>query len=155
MKIFKIGAIFTVVIALTAVIALPYIQHFNRDFKADNAQYIENFVRDFSTTWEITSIKDQLSNQLLSQIAEPEGQIALAQYRTLGALEDIRDLELTGYESNAQEEVGVFQFKARFHNADTIITFTLIKSEIGNRVDGMKIKTIEKNTKQSEEPFVT
>lgn len=128
---------------LLLIVFFMFIAGSSSEFRTENQYFVTKFMRDFSEKWDINDVKDDLSNQMLAQIDSLNGQFALNYFKSLGKLKSIRNFELNNYRTSTNGETGVFLFKAKFENADTLVTFTLVKTDKGRKVNGLNIQALE------------
>lgn len=141
-----LGAIFALFIALAIFLAGE-----SSEFKDKNEQFVKDFTNTFSQQWDISSVSQSLTNDMLSQIKTPNGQHALNVFRSLGKLVEITDLELHNYNSHTSGiTTGVFKFKAQFENGSTLVTVTLQEKDNAVRVHGFHIDPISNVTAPKE-----
>jgi hypothetical protein len=121
---------------------LLYISAESRQFKALHADYGRAFLHDLSLAWDLDDVRARLSHEFLERLESPAGRQALAAFRRLGPLEEIRDLELRHYRTTFREETGVFHCKARFHLAVALVSVTLRADGRWIRVHGLTIRPL-------------
>jgi hypothetical protein len=129
-----LGAVFVVVIALLAWIGASSSQ-----FRKEQAPFVETFVTDLSKRWNIADVYDRLANP--EQTDTPQARELLHQFKQLGALQSIHDLNLRSYITNNKGRTGLFSLKGTFENGEAIVTVTIVKNEGAVRVLGFYLKT--------------
>ena len=156
MKIIKQFLIGLGILFLLFIILATFISIKGNDFKEDNIGFVAEFLDEFSQDWKISSVSDQLSNEFLIQIKTPNGEQAMQVFKRLGKLENVRDFEMGNFRtSSGESQTGVLIFKAKFNNAETIVTITLNVLDGIKKVYGLNINTLEdinfesKNTETS------
>jgi hypothetical protein len=64
-------------------------------------------VTDLSKRWDIADVHDRMANPFIEQAGTPQTQQLLQQFKQLGALTSVHDLELRSYNSNNNEQTGL------------------------------------------------
>ena len=129
-----IGAIFVLALAVFAFLASSA-----SAFKDEHQAFVREFATEFCRTWDPATVEASMSNQLLSELATPDGVQTLALFRPLGALEDLTDMELANYISGTDGKTGVFRFKGAFENGRGVVTVSVNESDEAVRVIGFHI----------------
>jgi len=85
---------------------------------------------------------------LTEELNSPKGHKVMNNFKRLGELKDIKDIELDGFNARATTEegsfsIGTFKFKGEFENAKALVTITLKKNDLGVRVAGFSINPTE------------
>lgn len=142
-----LGALF-----LLIVVFFTFLWGESSDFKEQNALFINNYLETFSTNWDLDDVKDQMTNGLLIEINTPNGTNAMNYFKTLGRLQEIRDLEINNYNTTLSGKTGVFLFKAKFQYSDTVVKMILQKNEDGVKVNGLYITPLGKVNDNKEIP---
>lgn len=125
----------------SAVIAFLATESSN--FKKDNEQFVNEFTRDFSHTWDISTVSQLTTNELLSQISSPKGKQTISFFQSLGEIVEINDMELSDYKSQTGGiAIGVFKFKATFENANTLVTVTVKEHDDSIKIHGFHINAL-------------
>lgn len=153
MKIFKkilIGlGVLTVILIILVGIAAFFISKESGKFEEKYSPLASQFLYQLSSTWNIADVQDSLTNDLIEELNSPKGQKIMNNFKQLGELKDIKDIELSGFNTRATTEegsltLGTFKFKAEFENAKALVTITLKKNDLGVRVAGFSINPTEK-----------
>jgi hypothetical protein len=135
-----LGIIFTILIVIFGLVVLK-----SWDFKKDNTEFVKQFMTQFADNWEMNDVQHMLTNEFIDQITTPGGRAAVMEFRKLGKLVDILDIELNNFNTfwgtNSQQR-GVFVFKAQFENGNALATLTLIVNDNGRRVDSLNLNPI-------------
>jgi hypothetical protein len=108
-----LGVLFLVVIAFFAWIGVSSSQ-----FRKEQTLFVETFVTDLSKRWDIADVHDRLANSFIEQVGTPQAQQLLHQFKQLGALQSVHDLELRSYNANNNGRTGLFSFKGTFENGE-------------------------------------
>ena len=143
MKIIKkiligLGAFFVLFIVLAIFIASS-----SSEFKDKHQEFALNYTIEFSKKWKIDSVSSLTTNGMLSQINTPNGKHALNVFKKLGEFVDATDFELHNYSAHTGgPTVGVFKFKAKFKNANTLVTVTVHEIEGEPKVHGFHVDPI-------------
>ena len=143
MKIIKnifigLGVIFLLFIGLAIFLAGA-----QSEFKEDNQQFVIDFTRDFSQSWEIARVSDHLTNDMLAQANTPNGVHALNVFKSFGKLVEIKDLEIGNYSTHSSGVTSaVFTFKAEFQNANGLVTVTVQEQNDRVYIHGFNIEQI-------------
>lgn len=133
-----LGVVFILFIALAIFLTGSSYQ-----FRQKHEQFVRDYTHEFSQSWVINNVSAKTTNDMLQQINTPNGKQAVSIFRSLGGLVEISDMELQNYSTNAGgPTVGVFNFKASFENADTIVTVTVHENDDAVKVDGFHVNPI-------------
>jgi hypothetical protein len=130
-----LGALFLVVIAFFAWIGASSSQ-----FRKEQTPFVETFVIDLSRRWDIADVYDRLANPFIEQISTPQAQQLLHQFKQLGALQSVQNLELRSYNANNNGRTGLFSFKGTFENGEGVVNVTIVKKDGAVRVLGFYLK---------------
>jgi hypothetical protein len=130
-----LGVIFLVVLAFFAWIGVSSSQ-----FRKEQTPFVETFVTDLSKHWDIADVYDRMANPFIEQAATPQAQQLLHQFKQLGALTSVHDLELRNYYSNNNGRIGLFSFKGTFENGEGVVNVTIVKKDGAVRVLGFYLK---------------
>ena len=130
-----LGALFIMVIALLAWVGVSGSQ-----FRKEQAPFVETFVADLSKRWDIADVHDRLANPLIEQASTPQTQQLLHQFKQLGALKSVHDLELRAYKTYNNGRTGLFSFKGTFENGEAVVNVTIIKKDGAVRVLSFYLK---------------
>ena len=126
-----LGVLFLVVIAFFAWVGATSSQ-----FRKEQTPFVETFVTDLSKRWDPADVCDRMANTFIEQTGTPQAQQLLHQFKQLGALKSVRDLELRSYSVNTNGQTGVLSFKGTFENGEGIINITIVKKDGAVRVLG-------------------
>ncbi len=141
-----LGVLFVLFIGLAI-----YLAGSSSEFERKHQDFVINYTREFSRGWEINSVSAITTNDMLSQINTPNGKHALNVFRTFGEFIEATDIELHNYSTHAGgPTVGIFKFKARFKNANTLVTVTVHEIEESVKVHGFHIDPIGEISAPSE-----
>ena len=124
-----LGSIFTLIIVLIIFLAAGA-----SDFKEEQEPFVQQFMADFSQRWETEDIYARLSNEFVQQINSQESKVILAQFKTMGKIQNISDFEIGNYNAHTSGTTGEFSFKGSFENGEALINMTIKSSDIGVRV---------------------
>ena len=130
-----LGALFLVVLFLFA-----WVRGSSNQFRKEQAPFVESFVTDLSKRWDIADVHDRLANPLIEQAGTPQTQQLLHQFKQLGALKSVHDLELRAYKSYNDGRTGLFSFKGTFENGEAVVNVTIVKKDDAVRVLGFYLK---------------
>jgi hypothetical protein len=117
-----LGVLFLVVLAVFAWIGVSSSQ-----FRKEQAPFVETFATDLSKRWDIADVYDRMANSFIQQASTPQARQLLRQFKQLGALKSVHDLELRSYNSNNTEQTGLFSFKGTFENGEAVVDVTITK----------------------------
>lgn len=109
------------------------------EFRTEQGPFIEKFMKDFSENWEVESVHDKLSDDLLKQIDSQTGRNALGRFQTLGRFHSMVNLALRSYSSGTGGKTGQFTFNGRFSNGPARVEITVNKRDGRTRVTGLHI----------------
>jgi hypothetical protein len=123
-----LGVLFLVVIAFFTWVGVSSSQ-----FRKEQSAFVETFVTDLSKRWNTADVYDRMSNSFIEQAGTPQAQQLLHQFKQLGALKSVRDLELRSYADN-NGQTGVFSFKGKFENGEAVVNVTIVKKDEAVRV---------------------
>ncbi len=113
------------------------------EFKEKNESFVKEYTREFSKNWEIKYVINKTTNSMLSQIYTPNGKHALNVFRTFGEVVKITDMELHNYNAHSSGiTTGIFKFREKFENADTLVTVTIQEQNNNVKVHGFHIDPI-------------
>jgi hypothetical protein len=133
------------------IVFAVYMSGESSEFKEQNEQFVKDFTQNYSRSWNIESVSDLVTNDFLSQINTPNGQHAVTAFRQLGALVEIKDMELNNYGSHSSGiTTGVFKFKATFEKSKALVSVTLQDQEGAIKVHGFYINPINNITTPKE-----
>jgi hypothetical protein len=124
-----LGVFFLVVIAFFTWLGVS-----SARFRTQEEPFVTAFVTDLSKRWEIKDVYDRLANPFVEQVSSAQGQQLLHQFKQLGALQSVRDLELRNYVSGTNGKTGSFTFKGTFENGDAVVNLTILKNGSAVRV---------------------
>jgi hypothetical protein len=133
-----LGALFLVVLALFAWVRVSSSQ-----FRNDQAPFVETFVTDLSKRWDIADVYDRMANSFIEQAGTPQAQRLLHQFKQLGSLTSVHDLELRSYNSNNNEQTGLFSFNGTFENGEAVVNVTIVKKDGTVHVLGVYLKATQ------------
>jgi len=135
-----LGIIFMVLIVMLGLVVLR-----SSEFKKENTEFVKQFMTQFADNWEVNDVQHMLSNEFIDQITTPGGRAAVMEFRKLGKLIDIQDIELNNFNTfwgTNSHKRGVFVFKAQFENGNALATLTLVVNENGRRVHALNLNPI-------------
>jgi len=124
-----LGGIFMLIVVLIIFLAAG-----SSSFKEEQEPFVEQFMTDFSQRWETQDIYARLSNEFIEQINTQESKTILAQFKTMGKIQNISDFEIGNYNAQTSGTTGEFSFKGTFENGDALINMTVKSSDNGVRV---------------------
>jgi hypothetical protein len=133
-----LGVLFLVVLAFFAWIGVSSSQ-----FRKEQAPFVETFVTDLSKHWDIADVYDRMANPFIEQAGSPQAQQLLHQFKRLGALKSVRDLELRSYNTNNNTRTGLFSFKGTFENGEAVVNVTIVKKDGAVRVLGVYLRATD------------
>jgi len=141
-----LGAIFVILIVVAV-----YLFGESSDFKKEHEQFVRDYTHKFSQEWEISSVSDQSTNELLVNIATPSGQDVINLFRSYGKLVEINDVTLNNFTTHAGgATTGEFILNTKFENAKALVTVTVHEEDDIIKVDGFHIKPLGKVKAPSE-----
>lgn len=109
------------------------------EFRTEQGPFIEKFMKAFSENWEVASVRDKLSDDLLKQIDSQAGKNALGIFQTMGRFRSMTDLSLQSYSAGTWGKTGKFTFKGRFSNGPAQVEIIVNKRDGKTRVTGLHI----------------
>jgi hypothetical protein len=130
-----LGSLFLVIIALVA-----WTQVSSREFRNEQAPFVETFVTDLSRRWDLADVHDRLADSYIKQASTPQVQQLLHQFKQLGALKSVHDLELRSYSAINNRQIGNFSFKGIFENGEAVVNVAIAKKAGPVRVLGFYFK---------------
>jgi hypothetical protein len=130
-----LGILFVVVLAFFAWIGAS-----SSHFRKEQAPFVETFVTDLSKRWDIADVYGRMTNSFIQQASAPQAQQLLHQFKQLGALQSVYDLELRSYNSNNNERTGLFSFKGTFENGEALVSVTVVEKDGAARVLSFYLK---------------
>jgi hypothetical protein len=131
------GVLFLVGIALFAWVGVSSSQ-----FRKEQAAFVGTFVTDLSKRWDTADVHDRLADSLIEQASSPQTQSLMHQFKELGRLRSVHDLELKSYVSTNKGQRGTFSFKGAFENGEGVVDVTIIKKDGAVRVSGFRLNGI-------------
>ena len=131
-----LGVFFLVVLALFAWVGMS-----SRQFRKEEAPFVEKFVTDLSKHWDTADVNDRMTSSFIVQAGTPQAQQLLHQFKQLGALKSVQDLELRSYRSFNTEQTGLFSFKGTFENGAGVVNLTIVKKDGAVHVIGFFLET--------------
>ncbi len=146
MKIIKailigLGVVFVLLVAFVSYVAVQ-----SGKFEKEHAPFVRTFMAEFSKDWDVSAVEHSLTPEFIGQIGTPAGRDAIRQFRQLGRLKEITELDLDHFTTHAginSYKYGVFVLRAEFENAAAMITLSLVVDEKGARVEGLRINPTE------------
>ena len=130
-----LGVFFLVVIAFFAWVGVSSSQ-----FRKEQTLFVETFVTDLSKRWDIADVHDRLESRFIEQANTPQAQQLLHQFKQMGALKSVHDLELRSYNANNIGRTGNFSFKGTFENGEALVNVTIVKKDRAVRVLGFYLE---------------
>jgi hypothetical protein len=130
-----LGVIFLGFLALFTWVGMS-----SRHFRQEQTPFVETFVTDLSKRWNIEDVQDRLDNAFIEQAGTPQAQQLLHQFKLLGALKSVHDLDLQRYVTNTQGRTGVFYFKGTFENGEAAVNVTIVQKDGAVRVSGFYLQ---------------
>ena len=130
-----LGVLFLVALALFAWVGVSSSQ-----FRKEQAPFVERFVTDLSKRWDIADVSDRMANPFIEQASTPQARQLLHQFKELGALQSVQDLQLRSYLTNNNGQTGIFSFKGMFENGEGVVNVTIVKKDGVARVSGFYLK---------------
>lgn len=124
-----LGVLFLAVLAFFAWIGVSSSQ-----FRKAQAPFVETFVTDLSKRWDIADVYDRMANPFIEQAGTPQAQQLLHQFKQLGKLQSVHDLELRSYNTNNTGRTGLFSFKGTFENGEAVVNVTIVEKDGAVRV---------------------
>lgn len=101
--------------------------------------FVRKFMFDYARRWNPVDVYGRLSTDFLSDLESPSGRQAIAFGKRLGRLEKISDMSLRKWYVGTGGKRYLFEFKARFEAAPTVVDLTLIDSDGRVRVEGLQV----------------
>jgi hypothetical protein len=132
-----LGLLFLAVIALFVWVGVSGSQ-----FRKEQTPFVERFVTDLSKRWDLADVNDRVATSFVEQARSAQAQQALHEFKPLGMLRSMSDLELRSYNANTKGTTGVFSFKGTFENGDAVVQVTLVKMDGGVRVLSLYLNAI-------------
>ena len=133
-----LGVLFLVVVALFTWSGVSSSQ-----FREEQAPFVEAFVIDLSKRWDIADVHGRMTNPFIEETSTPQAQQLLHQFKRLGALKSVRDLELRSYNTNNNTRTGLFSFKGTFENGEAVVNVTIVKKDGAVRVLGVYLRATD------------
>lgn len=133
-----IGGIF-----LSLVLFVIFLGYRSSAFESEMTPFISEFVTDISQEWTMESVSNRVSNDFLRQAVTPAGRQILDGFRTLGQVQQIREIQIQNYRTATDGTTGDFTLRAKFETADTLIQITILSTSNGPRVQTFRIDPIE------------
>jgi hypothetical protein len=130
-----LGVLFLVVIAFLAWTGVS-----SRQFRQEQAPFVETFVTDLSKRWDIADVHDRMGSRFIEQASTPQAQELLHRFKQLGALISVHDLELRSYLYNNNGRTGNFSFRGTFEHGEGVVNVTIVKKDGAVRVSGFFLK---------------
>jgi len=128
------GVVFVAVIGL-----IVFLSNESNDFRDKQFPFIETFMMEFSENWEVSSVYEKLTNDLLKQIDSPAGRNALDIFKTQGSFKEMSDLVLVNYNAGTSGKTGKFTFKALFTSGPALVEIILVENQGKTLVNGLHI----------------
>jgi len=131
------GIIFVLLVAFISYVAVQ-----SGKFEKEHAPFVKSFMAEFSKDWDVSAVEHLLTPEFIDQIDTSSGREAMRQFRQLGRLKEITELNLDHFSTHAgtnSYKYGVFVLRAEFEHATTMITLSLVVDENGARVEGLRI----------------
>src|ERR1700760_4487795 len=69
----------------------------SRQFRNEQASFVQAFVTDLSKRWETLDVYDRMTVTFIEQADTPQAHQLLRQFQELGRLKSVQDLELQSY----------------------------------------------------------
>lgn len=131
---FGLGAAVLALYALTSWLGSSSMR-----FASAQSVFINQFLSDLSQRWELTDVEDRVSGPLARQAGSPEGQRELTQFRPLGALRLISELQLQRYALSDDDRTGVFSARAQFAHGGAHIQIIVTQHHNAVRVESLQL----------------
>jgi hypothetical protein len=128
------------VLFLVAVALFTWVGASSRQFRQEQSAFVETFLRDFSTHWDVADVRDRLSDTLAEQTSTTQGQQLLREFKQLGALKSVRDLELQRYFAGTNGRTGYFSLNGTFENGEAVVHVSITKKDGAVHVIGFYLK---------------
>ena len=128
------GVVFVGIIALIIFLSTD-----SSRFKETHADFIDQFLEDYSQHWDVADVHSRVTNDLLIQIRSAQGKNALSVFESLGVIESTSDLEIGNYYSGTSGKSGEFSLKAVFSNGLALINIIVNEEDGDVRVNGLHI----------------
>jgi hypothetical protein len=126
-----LGSLFGLLIVFAIVTGIS-----SARFKSEQTAFVTKYATDLSRRWELADVYDRPSNSLIEQAATPQGQQAMQQFRALGALRSVKDVDLRNYMMGSPGTTAAFALKGTFDNEKALVTVTVLKNSGAVRVQG-------------------
>jgi hypothetical protein len=117
-----LGALFLLILVFFAWIGAS-----SRYFSKEQAAFVEEFVTALSKRWVIADVRDHLADSFVAEAGTPQAQQLLNQFKRLGKLQSVHELELRSYSSTSNGQTGLFSFKGTFEYGEAVVDVTIIK----------------------------
>ena len=131
------GVLFVLVIAFISWIGVS-----SSHFRKAQTPFVETFFTDLSKHWDIADVYDRLEAPIIEQAETPHGQDLLRQFKKLGALRSVRDLELRSFKANNRTRTGSFSFKGAFENGEAVVNVIVVERDATVRVFGFSLRGV-------------
>ena len=125
--------------SLAVVVLVILVVRGSGTFFDENQAFVERFTHDLSERWEVDDVYDRATAPFISSIQSPEGRRLIAGLESLGELETLYDFELDSYKVTPSGTTGVIVAKARFENANALVSVTLVKGDGEVKVQGFNL----------------
>ena len=139
MKILKNILISLGVIFLLFRVLFIYLSIDSDKFKDEQEPFIESFMHEFSSDWNVRDVYPKLTNNFIQQIETQAGRHALNIFKTLGEYESMSDLSISNYNTGTDGTTAIFTFKAQFTSGPALVSITLLKDNDKTLVHGLHI----------------
>jgi hypothetical protein len=103
-------------------------------FKSQQAPFVRAFVTDLSQRWALADVQDRLAGEFVQQAATAQGQRLLKEFRQLGPIRTMSELELRTYNVSPRTQTGVFSLKATFAHGEAVVSVTIVRRDRQTRV---------------------
>jgi hypothetical protein len=142
----SLGGIFVAVFALFVWLGMG-----SAHFRTEQEPFVRTFVSDLSKRWVVSDVYDRLANPFIEQAGTVQGKQLLQQFKQLGALKAVRDVELRNYNLSFHGQTGIFTFKGTFEHGEAIVDVTIIKKDAAVRVLGIYITSTHMQNRDLQE----
>lgn len=135
--------LFGIGVALLALYAFTHwLNSSSTRFAQAQSAFINQFVSDLSQRWDLADVTDRVGGALALQADNADGQRRLAQFKPLGSLRSISQLQLQRYALSDDATSGVFWLRAQFTHGGAQIQITLTERHDTVRVESLYLKPL-------------
>jgi hypothetical protein len=121
---------------------LSWIGYSSLRFRQRETPFVTAFVQDLSVRWSLEDVRPRLDARFLAQAQTARGRGELENFRRLGTLVAVRDLQTSKFLYNPAGSAGIFAFAGEFAQGTAGVRVTLVEKAGQARVLAIHIADV-------------